>query len=84
MGIAEFCFNVEEILLEDCYLINDIMEDFCCFNNLDINLKISMANRYLELYLESDLVVAEYIERTLYKINNPSLKGIYIPRSDLI
>ena len=75
---------VEEILLEDCYLINDIMEDFCCFNNLDINLKISMANRYLELYLESDLVVAEYIERTLYKINNPSLKGIYIPRSDLI
>lgn len=75
---------IEEIRLFDYSLVNDVIYDFSCFIKMDTNLKVSMANRYLVDYLDSDLSYEEYIERTLYKINNPKLKGIYIPRSDLI
>ena len=75
---------IVEIKLYDYNLINDVVYNFCSFMDVDTNLKISMANSYLVDYLDDNLSYEEYIERTLYKINNSKLKGIYIPRSDLI
>ena len=75
---------VEEILLFDNNLVNDVMCDFSVFLGFNTSLKINLANRYLSDYIDSNVECSEFVERTLYKINNPSLKGVYIPRSDLI
>ena len=78
-------FNiVEEIVLLDNNLINEVMHSFAGFINLDTSLKLSMINLYLKDFIASNILYEEYFERTLYKIINPELKSIYIPRSDLI
>ena len=60
------------------------MYGFTSFINMDTMLKVSMANRFIVDFIGKDICFDEYVERTLYKIINPELKGIYIPRSDLI
>ena len=78
-------FNIiEEIILLDNSLLNDVIYAFINLINMNTSLKISMANRYLKEFISEEIPFEEYFERTLYKINNPKLKGIYVPRSDLI
>ena len=78
-------FNIiEEIFLNDYSLLDDIIYGFTSFINMDTSLKVSMANRFIVSYIDSNILYEEYFERTLYKILNPELKGIYVPRSDLI
>ena len=75
---------VEEIILVDNTEINDVLYSFVAFINLETGLKICINNDYLKNYISENVSFEEYFERTLYKIQNPKLKGIYIPRSDLI
>lgn len=78
-------FNlIEEIILLDNNDINDVVYSFASYINLSLGLKISINNDYLIDYINKYIKFEEYFERTLYKIQNPKLKGIYIPRSDLI
>lgn len=78
-------FNlIEEIILLDNNELNDVINSFVLFINMNTSLKICINNDYLKEYINKDIQFEEYFERTLYKIQNPKLKGIYIPRSDLI
>lgn len=78
-------FNIiEEIILIDNNEINNVIFSFVSFINLETGLKICVNNDYLKEYINKNISYEEYFERTLYKIQNPKLKGIYIPRSDLI
>lgn len=78
-------FNIiEEIILLDNNLLNDVIYSFINLINMNTSLKISMANRHLKEFIDKDILFEEYFERTLYKIINPKLKGVYVPRSDLI
>lgn len=78
-------FNIiEEIILTNNLEINDIIYYFASFINLETGLKICINNDYLKEYINPNIIFEEYFERTLYKIQNPKLKEVYIPRSDLI
>ena len=78
-------FNlIEEVILLDNNELNDVIYSFVLFINMNTNLKICINNNYLKEFINKDIQFEEYFERTLYKIQNPKLKGIYIPRSDLI
>lgn len=78
-------FNIiEEIILLDNNLLNDVIYSFINLINMNTSLKISMANRHLKEFIDKEILFEEYFERTLYKIINPKLKGVYVPRSDLI
>jgi predicted N-acetyltransferase YhbS len=78
-------FNlIEEIILLDNNELNDIIYSFGSFINMNTSLKICINNDYLKEFIDKNIQFEEYFERTLYKIQNPKLKGIYIPRSDLI
>lgn len=78
-------FNIiEEIILLYNNLLNDVIYSFINLINMNTSLKISMANRHLKEFIDKEILFEEYFERTLYKIINPKLKGVYVPRSDLI
>lgn len=75
---------IEEIVLKDYSIINDVVRSFATMINNDVGLKLTISNQELHSFVDSTLVVEEYFEKTLYKIENEELKEIYVPKSDLI
>ena len=75
---------VEEIVLTDYSIVNDVVSSFSTMINNKVGLKITISNKELHSYIDKDLVIEEYFEKTLYKIENEDLKEIYISKSDLI
>ena len=75
---------VEEIVLKDYSIVNDVLSSFASMINNKVGLKITISNKELHSFVNEDLEIVEYFEKTLYKIENKELKEIYIPKSDLI
>lgn len=75
---------IEEIILIDNNELNEIIYSFVSFIDTNTGLNICINNEHLKEFISKDIQFEEYFERTLYKIQNPKLKGIHIPRSDLI
>lgn len=75
---------VEEIVLTDYSIVNDVVSSFATMINNKVGLKITISNKELHSFIDKDIMLEEYFEKTLYKIENEQLKEIYIPKSDLI
>ena len=75
---------VEEIVLTDYSIVNDVVSSFASMINNKVGLKITISNKELHSFINKDIVIEEYFEKTLYKIENENIKEIYIPKSDLI
>ena len=71
-------------MLKDNSIINDVLSSFSCMINNELGLKLTIANKELLPFIDKSLKVEEYIEKTLYRIENKDLKEIYIPKSDMI
>ena len=87
--IGYFIYNglnniIEEIVLKDNSIVNEVVSSFACMINNELGLKVTLANKEVQPYINQELIKEEYFEKTLYKIENEELKEIYIPKSDLI
>ena len=77
--------RVEEVCLNKDYsFINDIMQSFAFFKNIDLALKITKQNLFIERKVKHIKELSFLQEKCLCRILNPKLEGVYIPRHDLI
>lgn len=75
---------VEEVVINDYKSINDVMSSFTNLIKRETGLKVSILNEDLKEFIQPNIEWIECPERTLYKILNPEIKNIYVPRNDLI
>ncbi len=76
--------RVEEHFNIDKTLTNDIMQSFALFQNKEVPLKITKQNFFMESKLKHIIELKFIDERSLCRILNPKLEGLYVPRHDLI